>query len=138
MSSLNNALCSAVMCRKLINTDIEKYLNKMKGPKSLIKSNPTKETKEAYAEAVKLALTQLRGRFYNCVFANKKTKTHTMPNGHIVQEMMNLSNKFKFLPENLENCKSINMLKKSEDGRAFQKSYYRSNMHSLQMEKVYG
>ena len=77
MSSLNNALCSAALCRKVTNTDLEKDLSKMKGPKALMKRNPTEEIKEAFTEAVKLALTQLRGRFGNCIFSNKKIKTCT-------------------------------------------------------------
>ena len=52
--------------------------------------------------------------------------------------MMNLSVKFKFLPENLEKCKSVDMFKKSEEGRLFQQLHYRSNICSLQMDKVDG
>ena len=71
----------------------------MKGHKALMQSNPTEEIKKAYVEAVKPALTQLRGRFGNFEFSKKKTHIHTpISNEHIVEEMMNLSTKFKFLP----------------------------------------
>ena len=61
-----------------------------------------------------------------------------MSNEQIVGEMMNLSTKFKCLPEKFEKCKSADVLKKSEEGREFQQLHYRSNMFSLQMEKVDG
>ena len=61
-----------------------------------------------------------------------------MSNEQMLEEMMNLSNKFKFLPENLEKCKSADVFKKSEEGRTFQQLHYHSNMHSLQMEKLDG
>ena len=75
--SLNNALFSAALCRRSTNTDVEKELSKMKGLKAFMKISSTDEIKEAYVEIVKPALTQLRGQFGNCVFAKKKTQTHT-------------------------------------------------------------
>ena len=101
----------------------------MKGPKALMKNNHTEDIKEAYMEAVKPELTQLRGQFVNCMFTNNKMKTYTpIKNEHIVEEMMNLSTKFKFLPENLENCKSSDVFKKLEEDRALRQPHYRSNM----------
>ena len=47
----------------------------MKGPKALMKNNPTEEIKEARAEAIKPALAKLRGRFSNFVFTNRKIQT---------------------------------------------------------------
>ena len=40
-------------------------------------------------------------------------------NVHIVEEIMNLCTKFKFLPENIEKCKSTDAIKKLEEGRVF-------------------
>ena len=84
--------------QKAENTDLEKELSTIKGSKALMESDHTEEIKEAYVEVVKPGLSQLRGRFENCMFAKKKIRTHTpLSNEHIVEEMMNVSTKFKLL-----------------------------------------
>ena len=88
--------------QKAENTDLEKELSTIKGSKALMESDHTEEIKEAYVEVVNPTLTQLRGRFINCVFAKKKIQTHVpISKEYTVEEMINLSNKITFLPENL-------------------------------------
>ena len=48
MSALNNALCSASLCRVATKTDLEQELSKMKIMKVFMNSNPPEETKKAY------------------------------------------------------------------------------------------
>ena len=83
--------------------NLEQELFKNKSTNALKESNPTEEIKKASLELVNPALMQLKGRFGNCTFAKKKVKTYTpITNENILQEMKELSDIFKFLPENIE------------------------------------
>lgn len=139
MASLNNALCSAALCRKETNTNLEKELVRCKSAKCLMQSDVNQVIKDACIESIEPALTQSRGRFGNCAYSKKKMQTRApISNEHIVEEMNKLSKLFSFLPDNLEKCKSNDIFKKTEEGRQYQLAHFRSNMRALQLVKVDG
>ena len=110
----------------------------MKSTKVLMNSNPAEETNQACVETVDPAPMQLRGRFDNCTFAKRKVKTYnSITNEEMLQEIKELSELFAFLPENFETCKSNEILKKTEEGRKFQETCFRSAMCTLQIENIH-
>ena len=56
----------------------------------------------------------------------------------MLQKMKKLSEMFPFLPENIETCKSADMIKKTEEGQKFQEMHFYSDLCTFLINKVNG
>ena len=100
-----------------------------------MKTESPQEIKDSYVESAQPGLSE----FGNCRFESKNINAfQPITNKCVAEEMIDLSTIFIFSPQNIGQCKSTDMFKKKEEGRTFQDAHFRSNMCTLQSQKVDG
>ena len=80
----------------------------------------------------------MKERFTSCTCAKRKIQTFEPASDVEINEAMTyMNNLFPFFPKDLVNC-TVDIFRKSKEGREFANAHFRSNSCSFQLSKVPG